>query len=340
MLALIFNGPNNINVADHPVSSIGESELLIQVGACGVCGTDFHIFKGEAPAKAPVIIGHEYVGEVVDTGKAASGFKIGDRVAINPNIHCGYCQFCRKGKINLCENLKALGVTINGGIAQYSIVPITQAHLLPKNFSFETAAFAEPLSCCIHGVDQADIKLNDSVIIVGAGTIGLIMTQLALLKGASKVIVIDIADEKLALAQKLKAHYTFNIKREYSKEQISDLTSGGADVVIECAGNSSAVKTSFELVKKGGTIVIFGLADSKDYIPLYLQSFFHKELNIKSSLLNPFTFQTAVDLLVSNRVRVDLFKTAKLKLEYHDMNKLFNEPRDNSVIKYMVIPNN
>ena len=340
MQALIFNSPNNLSVAEHPVSTIGENELLIKVGACGVCGTDFHIYKGEAPAKAPVIIGHEYAGEVIDAGRACSGVKIGDRVAINPNIHCGYCQFCRKGKINLCENLKALGVTINGGIAEYSVVPAAQAHLLPKNFSFETASFAEPLSCCIHGIDQAGIKLNDSVIIVGAGTIGLIITQLALLKGASKVIVVDISNEKLHLAQKLNAHYTFNVKEEGSEEKILDLTSGGADIVIECAGNSSAVKTSFKLVKKGGTIVVFGLADSKDFFPLYLQSFFHKELRIKSSLLNPFTFQTAVDLLVSNHINVDLFKTSRLKLEQHQINKLFNEPRDNSIIKYLVIPNN
>jgi len=340
MQALVFNGPYNLNLVEHAVPSLKDDELLIKVGACGVCGTDFHIFKGEAPAKSPVVIGHEYAGEIVDAGKNVKGFKPGDRVAINPNIHCGYCRFCRKGKINLCENLKALGVTIDGGIAQYSVVPVAQAYALPSNFSFETAAFAEPLSCCIHGIDQADIKLNDSVVIVGAGTIGLIMIQLAFLKGASKVIAVDISTEKLALARKLNTDYTFDIEEETSLNNILDLTSGGGDIVIECVGNSSAVKTSFNLVKKGGTVVIFGLAEPKDFIPLYLQSFFHKELNVKSSLLNPFTFQAAIDMLINNKIKVDLFNTSKIKLDNDEIKNLFNERKDSSVIKHMIIPNN
>ena len=340
MQAAVFNGPRSLDVTDYKLPSLSQDDILIKVNACGVCGTDFHIFEGNAPATVPVIIGHEYAGEIVDIGKNVKSFRAGDNVAINPNIHCGYCQYCKKGRINLCENLKALGVTLNGGIAQYSIVPITQAYLIPNNFPLPFAAFAEPLSCCIHGIDKADIKLNDSVVIVGTGTIGLIMIQLARLKGASKIIALDVSDEKLTLARKLNANYTFNIKKEYSEKAIKDLTSGGADVVIECAGNSSASKTSINLVKKGGTVVLFGLTDTKDFIELYLQSFFHKEISIRGSLLNPFTFQPAVDLLVSGKVRVDLFNINEIKLNNDEIKKLFAVPRNNSVIKYMIIPSN
>jgi 2-desacetyl-2-hydroxyethyl bacteriochlorophyllide A dehydrogenase len=340
MQAAVYNGPKSLDVVDYKLPSLSQDELLIKVNACGICGTDFHIFEGNAPAKIPVIIGHEYAGEIVEIGKNVKGFRIGDHIAINPNIHCGYCQYCKKGKINLCENLKALGVTLNGGIAQYSIVPLSQAYLIPNDFPLSFAAFTEPLSCCIHGIEKADIKLNDSIVIVGTGTIGLIMIQLARLKGASKVIAVDVSDEKLTLSRKFNADYTFNIKKDNPEKTIKDLTSGGADVVIECAGNSSALKTSLNLVKKGGTVVLFGLADNKDFIELYLQSFFHKEASIKSSLLNPFTFQPAVDLLVSGKIRVDLFNINEIKLNNDEIKKLFVEPRDSSVIKYMIIPSN
>jgi 2-desacetyl-2-hydroxyethyl bacteriochlorophyllide A dehydrogenase len=339
MLAALFNSPRNISLVDYPISRLEPDQLLVKVGACGVCGTDFHIYKGEAPAKAPVILGHEYTGEIVDAGKDVKNFSIGDRVAVNPNIHCGYCEYCKSGKINLCKNLRALGVTINGGLAEYSIVPISQAYHLPEDFPLSHAAFAEPLSCCIHGIEQANIKVGDKVAIIGAGTIGLLMIQLAILKGSSMIIVFDPLAEKRNLALGLNADYVFDPSEENVIQKMNDLTSGGADVVIECAGNETAAQTSLNIIRKGGTIVLFGLANSEAYLKFNLQSFFHNELTIKSSLLNPYTFQTAVDLLVKEKIKVEPFNPHYFSFKDEKIISIFNNKRDESIIKYMLIPN-
>src|SRR4030067_1216849 len=139
MQAAVFNGVNNIVLEDYSLRPLEKSELLITVTCCGVCGTDKHIYEGESPSSIPVILGHEYTGIVVERGNSHSNFNIGDRVAIDPNIHCGFCDYCKKGKVNLCENLKALGVTLNGGFAEYSIVPVSQIYRIPKDFDLSVA---------------------------------------------------------------------------------------------------------------------------------------------------------------------------------------------------------
>ncbi|MGE5432528.1 MAG: zinc-dependent alcohol dehydrogenase family protein [Syntrophomonadaceae bacterium] len=338
MQAALFTGLHKINVTDYQIPPLGPDELLIRVGACGVCGTDFHIFEGNAPAKPPVILGHEYTGEIVDKGRDVQELKIGDRVAVNPNIHCNYCEFCRKGKINLCLNLKALGVTVNGGFSEYSVVPRTQAHLIPENFPFRISAFSEPLSCCVHGINQASVKTGDTVSIVGAGTIGLLMQQLARLNGASKTFVYDISEKKRDIAAALGADEVCSPDDNNAVQTLRDKTNGGTDIVIECVGSPAAAEFALKQVKKGGTLVIFGLAGPKAFINLYLQSFFHKELTIKSSILNPNTFQTAVDLLVAGKIRTDLLNLRAVNLRNDEISALFNEPKDSAVIKYMVMP--
>ncbi len=340
MRAAIFDHIKNINVENKSLPVIKGQELLIKVNACGICGTDFHIFEGTAPAKPPVVLGHEYAGEVVEVGSDVNNINVGDKIVVNPNIHCGYCRFCKSGRINLCENLKALGVTLNGGMAEYSIVPTSQAYLLPSEFPLQYAAFAEPLSCCVHGINQSEIKLNDSVAVIGCGTIGLLMIQLAYLQGASKVYAVDISNEKIKLASNLNVDKTFNPNDKNSHEEIIDLTSGGVDLSIECVGNEAALKTAFSIVKKAGSVLMFGLASKEANLKLYMQSFFHKELTLKTSLLNPFTFQKAVDLLVSSKVKVDFFNPTKLKLNDNEIKNIFESPRNSDVIKYMIFPNN
>jgi 2-desacetyl-2-hydroxyethyl bacteriochlorophyllide A dehydrogenase len=332
MQAVLFNGPGKLDIIDFNPGEPGSNELLVKVGACGVCGTDFHIYKGENPASIPVIIGHEFTGEVIKTGSGVKNFIKGDRVAIDPNIPCYECDYCRSGKINLCRNLKALGVTINGGFASYSIVPSTQAYLLPPGFPFEIAAFAEPLSCCIHGINQAAIKLNDTVAIVGAGTIGLLMLQLAKLNGAGEVIVYEKIDARKEVVLSLGADLFINPSgKDPGKMAL-------ADVVIECVGTAETGELALQVTKDGGRLVIFGKASPEDFIKLHLQDFFLRELTITASLLNPFTFKTAVDLLVSEKIKTDLISIGKINLSRPMINKLFKEPRDGSVIKYMIVP--
>jgi 2-desacetyl-2-hydroxyethyl bacteriochlorophyllide A dehydrogenase len=339
MQALLFNGPHDIEVGELKLPILLPDELLIHVDGCGVCGTDFHIFEGKAPAKSPVVLGHEYAGTIIDVGSKPGKFIVGDKIAVNPNIHCGYCSYCRAGKINLCENLRALGVTINGGMSQYSIVPVTQAHLLPKNFPFSKSVFAEPVSCCIHGINQAAIIPGEQVVIIGAGTIGLIMLQLAQLRGASKIIILDPLDVKRKMAEKLNADYALNSAEINIAEKVNEITSGGADTVIECVGNQPAAESALKLVRKGGKIVIFGLPNNTVALSINLQSFFHKELIIKSSILNPNTFQASVDLIVNNKINVEIFNPYPVLLKQDKIQSLFNGLLDETVIKFMVTPN-
>ena len=340
MQALWFNGQHEIEVKELSIPTLQKDELLVHVDACGVCGTDFHIYEGNAPAKIPVVLGHEYTGIIIDSGSKFDNLKIGDKIAINPNIHCGYCEFCRKGKINLCSNLKALGVTLNGGMSQLSVVPVTQAHLLPNDFPFSKSVFAEPVSCCIHGINQADIVPGEKVLIIGAGTIGLIMLQLAQLRGASEVIVLDPLQFKRDMADSLNADHVFNPSNDKTDEKIFDITSGGADTIIECVGSQNAGESAVKFSKKGGKVVIFGLANSSAVINIYMQSFFHKELTLKSSILNPNTFQPAVDLIINKKINVEIFDPHPIQLQQDKIKNLFNGSDNTNIIKFMVTPNN
>ncbi|MHB8580899.1 MAG: zinc-dependent alcohol dehydrogenase family protein [Ignavibacteriaceae bacterium] len=337
MKAAIFKGPYEIFVEEYFLPKLDKSQVLVKVDVCGLCGTDFHIYSGEAPSKPPVIPGHEFVGTVVEMGNHVEGISVGDHVAIDPNIYCGECYYCRHGKINFCTSLKALGVSLNGGFAEYSIVPSSQIYLLPKDLSFKSAAFAEPLSCCVHGMDQASIKLGESVGIIGGGTIGLMMLQLVKISGAGKIILIEPVKYKREMAVKLGADYTFDPNSENIHTQISELTSGGPDVIIECVGKSEATNLALKLTKKGGRIIVFGLSEKKDTMVVNLQNFFHKELDIKGSLLNPFTFARSVELLATKKVNVDAFNPVLFNL--NDLKEVLNNQRDLSVIKYQISPN-
>jgi len=337
VLAAIFNGPYNMSLADYPLARLEPEQLLVKVGACGVCGTDFHIYEGKSPSKPPVILGHEYVGEIIDLGRGVISFKMGDHIAINPNIHCGHCELCRVGKINLCKNLKALGVTLNGGFAEYSIVPLSQAYLIPKDFSLSLAAFAEPLSCCLRGMEQAKIKHGDSVVIIGGGTIGLMMVQLVKIAGAAKIILIEPEPFKQNLGISLGADYAFDSADNNITEEIKELTHSQTDVIIECVGKSETVELAVKLAGRGCNIVIFGLAPIDQNITINLQHLFMNEIKISHSYLNPFTFKPAVDLLIAGKINVQKLITNQIGLK--NINNIFHNNIDTSSIKQQIINN-
>lgn len=315
MLAAVFHGNSNIDVFEYTLPKLGLNELLIRVDSCGICGTDRHIFSGVAPSSIPVILGHEYSGTIVDLVNPSGNFKIGDKVAVDPNIYCGQCKYCRKGSINFCENLKALGVTLNGGFAEYSIVPTSQAYILPDDFDLSIASFAEPLSCCLRGIEHADIKPGNSVVIIGGGSIGLLMVQLVKNCGAAKVLLIEPDQSKHVLGVEFGVDFALNSKEENLFDNIQDLVNGHVDVVIECVGDRSTIDNAIKIAGKGGKVVIFGLTPKDQSLTLDLQYLFHKELKIFNSFLNPFTFQSAVNLLVNKKVEVLKLITQQIHLK-------------------------
>ena len=192
MKASRFLGNKTFAVTDLPTPHAGPGELVLRNQVCGVCGTDVHIYHGEpgsADVNPPVVLGHEYSGEVVEVGKGVTGFAVGDHVTVDPNIYCGHCAYCQNGKKQLCPSMEAIGVTRDGGFAQYSLIPASQAFKLEPTVPWEAAAMAEPLACCLHGIDLAGIQVGDKVCVVGGGAIGLLMVQLAKLSGASQIVL-------------------------------------------------------------------------------------------------------------------------------------------------------
>jgi len=315
MLAAVYNGVNQLDLLEHSIRQLKGGEVLIKVSYCGVCGTDHHIISGKAPAKIPVILGHEFSGVIVDKADNVNEIQIGDKVAVDPNIFCGKCKYCRKAMVHFCENHHALGVTLDGGFAEYAVVPSSQIYSLPNEFDLSLAAFAEPLSCCLRGIKQADIKPGDTVAIIGGGAIGLMMIQLVKLSGAAKVILVEPIESRKKIGLKLGADIAFSPDDKNLVKSILDYTDGGTDVAIECVGKKETVELSVNLVSKGGCIVIFGLASKNETIELNLHELFQKEIKIHNSFLNPFTFDAAVKLLVSGKINLNDIPTSKVQLK-------------------------
>lgn len=331
MKSLLFIKPNNIEIIDKELRKPESNELIIKIDTCGVCGTDFHIFRGESLANENTILGHEFSGTVYDNNNIAD-FNLGDKVVVDPNIYCGTCYYCRQGKINFCINHKALGVTEDGGFAEYAIVPAKQAYKIPSYISLSTIAFAEPLSCCLRAINKTIINAGESVIIFGGGSIGLLMLQLVKLRGASKVILIEPITIRQQLAQKLGADYVFAPNENNLKTIIYDITHGGADTIIDCVGKPEILSLSIELINRGGKIILFGVPPIHSNVSLELHKIFLNELTITSSYLNPYTFNYAIELLVNHKIDVEQLPVKKVDIE--SVKNILESGADESIIKY------
>lgn len=308
MKAAVFQGKGKIVVEERPIPAIKEDEVLLRVAACGVCGTDVHIYggeKGSAQVSPPVVLGHEFAGTAVDVGRAVKGWKIGDKAAVDPNIYCGRCGMCRRGKKNLCENLSAVGVTRDGGFSEYCAVPAAQCYRLTEETDLTQGAMAEPLSCCLHGIEMAAVRPGENVCIIGGGAIGLIMLQLARLAGAGTVCVSEPVEMRRKAAMEMGADYVVNPLAEAPGEVYRQYVGDGADVVIECAGVKAAAKQAFEVAGKGAGIVFFSVPAPDMTVELPLFSLYQKEWHICGSFINPDTFARAVELINHRKIAFD-----------------------------------
>ena len=305
MKASRFLGNKTFAVADLPTPHAGPGELVLRNQVCGVCGTDVHIYHGEpgsADVNPPVVLGHEYSGEVVEVGEGVTGFAVGDHVTVDPNIYCGHCAYCQNGKKQLCPSMEAIGVTRDGGFAQYSRIPASQAFKLEPTVPWEAAAMAEPLACCLHGIDLAGIQVGDKVCVVGGGAIGLLMVQLAKLSGASQIVLSEPNEKRRQVGLQLGANAALDPTRPDAQEAFAQVLGGGANVVIECVGNVPAVKSAFQFAGKGATVLLFSVPKVDATFDLPLFEVYKKELTIKGSFVNPDTHARAVALINSGKV--------------------------------------
>lgn len=305
MKASRFLGNKTFAVADLPTPHAGPGELVLRNQVCGVCGTDVHIYHGEpgsADVNPPVVLGHEYSGEVVEVGEGVTAFAVGDHVTVDPNIYCGHCAYCQNGKKQLCPSMEAIGVTRDGGFAQYSRIPASQAFKLEPTVPWEAAAMAEPLACCLHGIDLAGIQVGDKVCVVGGGAIGLLMVQLAKLSGASQIVLSEPNEKRRQVGLQLGANAALDPTRPDAQEAFAQVLDGGANVVIECVGNVPAVKSAFQFAGKGATVLLFSVPKVDATFDLPLFDVYKKELTIKGSFVNPDTHARAVALINSGKV--------------------------------------
>jgi 2-desacetyl-2-hydroxyethyl bacteriochlorophyllide A dehydrogenase len=315
MRAVQFDRLHEVNIVTRSMAPLRDNEVLIGVEACGVCGTDVHIVEGTSRSNPPVVLGHEYCGVVEDVGSGVKDLQTGQRVAVDPNIFCGACYYCHRGLVHLCSHLRALGVDIDGGMADRCVVPSTQVYRVPEGMPAEVAALVEPVSCGVHGIDLAGIETGDTVAVIGGGTMGLVMAQLARASGAARVLVVEPLEQKRAIAEQRGVDLVLDPATDDVPSTIRDLTGVGADVVIECVGKPETVQLSTELARRGGTVEIFGVCPIGATTPLEPNMVYFKELRIVGSYINPHTFDRALALLASGAVTTEGFTIERFPLE-------------------------
>jgi len=310
MNALIVQKPGDVAVRAWDDPSLGSLDVLVEVKACGICGTDRHIAEGSYPATYPNVLGHEFAGTVTDVGDAVQWIEKGDAVAVDPNIPCHQCVPCRRGDIHLCERLQAIGVTRPGGMAPRVAVPQSQAYRLPANLSVRDAAFAEPLSCVIHGLERVKLPMGSSVAILGAGSIGLLMQQAVRAIGASSVTVSEPSPARRNLAEELGADEV------YTPEMIDHASHANAyDLVIDCTGNTDVIASTIRLARRGADILLFGVAPAGKQTALEPYELYRKELRLVASNINPFTMDKAITMLANGMVKVDRIVSQRVSLQ-------------------------
>lgn len=313
MKAAVYYGVRDVNVTDFKEPPILDGCVKIAVSYCGLCGTDIHKFNGKQgsrPVIPPVVLGHEASGVIVEVGDHVKDLQIGDRVCVDPNWSCGYCEYCQHGLSHMCKHSRG----VVKGFAEYICPPQENVYKIPDTLSLRHASLAEPLSCCIHGMDLLDVHLGDNVLIIGLGAIGSLMVQLCHLAGAANIIVVEPVKEKEALAKKLGATL-FIDANENVKNILVEHNIMNVDRVMECVGLTSTIESSFDYAGKCATIMLFGLGDPETPASFNQYQAFQKELTIKTSFVNPHCTSRAVRLLSSGAIDCESIISNVLELD-------------------------
>jgi 2-desacetyl-2-hydroxyethyl bacteriochlorophyllide A dehydrogenase len=301
--AAYYEARHEVAVRDAPDPEPGSKEVLIRVAACGICGTDQHIFHGDVGGPFPLIGGHELVGEVVGVGEEmVEDIRVGQRVAVDPNVSCGSCFFCQRGQVNHCVRLSVIGVTRDGGFADYVVAPET--HVYPVgDMDYEVAAFIEPISCVVYGLKRLRIPVGADALIYGAGPIGLLMLQLVNHGGAGAVTIVDLEQDKLDLARTLGAGEVV-LAGGGADAALRAISPLGFDVVIDCTGVPAVVEHMFEHVRNEGKLLFFGVNPTEARISISPFEVYRRDLEVLGTFALRYTFHDAMALLRSGTVDV------------------------------------
>lgn len=320
MKAMVLTEYQQLEFTDFEKPEIGATDILVQVRACGICGSDIHGYDGSTGRRIPpLVMGHEAAGVVTEVGDQVSGFQPGDHVTFDSTVSCGACFFCRRGEINLCDQRKVLGVSCeeyrrHGAFAEFVSVPQHICYPLPKDLPFEHAAIIEAVSVAVHAANRTPVALGDTAVVVGSGMIGLLVIQAIRLAGCSQVIAVDLDTGRLELAQQLGADVTLKADEVDVPSEIRKRTNGhGADVVLEVVGTTATVRTAVDCARKGGSITLIG--NLSPTIEMPLQSIVTREISVFGSCASSGEYPACIDLLQKQAIRVDPLITATASLK-------------------------
>ena len=330
MKAVVLSAVNDLAVADVERPKPGSKECLVKVLACGICGTDRHIYHGEYPSSKPVILGHEFGGVIEEVGPD-SKFKVGQVVSVDPNIVCGKCEDCRAERTAFCPDLTALGVNINGGLAQYVLTPDSQIYPVRNDLNPLHLAFIEPLACSIRGMDLAKLTGGEKVAILGGGVIGLLVVQLAKLAGASEIVLVTRQKFRRDVALKIGATRVVDPQSEDVNTVITKM-----DVTFECAGSVETFKQSQNITRRGGSVIVLGLTASDANLEVNPFNIVVNELRIQGSFLNPLTQARAAELVESGKLNLDILISKVVDLS--GVKAILDAPPAEGDIKYIACP--
>ena len=307
MKAAVVLTPGTIAIEDVPDPVPGPVEVVVKPAAAGICGTDLHIMDGEFAPAYPIVPGHEFAGEIVAIGSAVTGYAVGDQVAVDPSLYCGYCYYCKRARGNQCENWGAIGVTVAGGAAEFVAAPMANLFKLPEHVPARDAALIEPLSCAVRGFDVLPRHLASAYLIYGSGTMGLMMLELAKRAGAESVSMVDLNPERLATARRLGSSAAVTSADELVAPR-------GFDVVIDCTGAEPAIRDGLARVGRGGTFLQFGVANYDARVAIEPYEIYRREITITGSMAVLHSFDRAGELFAAGVLDPSVFVSHRFPL--------------------------
>lgn len=335
----VADGYDQMELKEIPIPEVSDDKVLIKVAYTGVCGSDIHTFKGEYKnPQTPVVLGHEFSGQVVAVGDKVKTIHVGDRVTSETTFSvCGTCEYCQTHQYNLCPTRKGLGTQQNGSMSDYVLALEESVHILPEQLSYQGAALSEPLACCVHAMYQkSKLDLQDKIIIIGPGPIGLLLLQIAKEIGAFVIMTGITKDHhRLELAKKLGADITINTQEEELSDIVEASTAGyGVDKIYDASGSIQAVNASLPLMKKGGEFIQVGLFKEK-FNALDIESTIQREIKyVGSRSQNPFDWPIAIHLLAKGAIHVDEMITKIYSLE--EWRLAFEKVMEGNEIKVLI----
>lgn len=342
MKAAVLHQPRDIRLEEVQRPHPGPDDVLVRVGAVGVCGSDVHYYTegriGRYVVQKPIILGHESAGTVEAVGERVTSLRPGDRVALEPGVPCRKCTFCKQGRYNLCLDVVFMATPpIDGAFCEYVITPADFAYKLPSNLSLEEGALIEPLAVGLHAVKRGRVSPGETVIILGAGPIGLMNLQAARAFGAVEIVVMDLDPVRLEMAQHLGASTIINTSKQDSLAIVSKVTANGADVVIESAGSAVTAQMTTRLVRRGGRIVWVGLP-GEALVSISVLDVVDKEVDIYGVFRYANVYPQAIQLAATGRVDLKPMITHRLPLDQTAQALELMHTRSDGAIKVVVNP--